>query len=189
MRPFRTKPGIPALVVLLASLSLSFGCVSAGPPAQDGTPPRLEGKQLAGATPQKEPAGKDPGGETVAASIPAEDARGEPVPWLPRPPGSVRLGYSEKESDGLVLVRASYLTTEKTDAVLGFYRGVFAAEEWKVANVEYAGGGWHFLVLRGDLEAEVKVLTREGGSEAEIELSGPAGGAQESWASAGGSKR
>ena len=37
--------------------------------------------------------------------------------------------------------------------------------------------------------AEVKVLTREGGSEAEIELSGPAGGAQGTWASAGGSKR
>jgi hypothetical protein len=189
LRPFRTKPGIPALVVVLAFLSLSFGCVSAGPSAQDGTPPRLEGKQLSGASPQKERAGKDPGGGTVAASIPAEDARGEPVPWLPRPPGSVRLGYSEKESDGLVLVRASYLTTEKTNAVLGFYRGVFAAERWEVANVEYADGGWHFLVLRGDLEAEVKVLTREGGSEAEIELSGPAGGAQESWASAGGSKR
>ena len=189
MRPFRAKPGVPALVVVLASLSLCFGCVSAGPSAQDEAPPRLEGERLAGATPQKKPAGEDLESGTVAASIPAEDARGEPVPWLPRPPGSVRVGYSEDESGGLVLVRASYLTIEKADAVLGFYRGVFAAEEWKVANVEYAGGGWYFLVLRGDLEAEVEVLARDGGSEAEIELSGPAGDAQEPRASAGGSKR
>lgn len=189
MRPSRTKSGIPALAVVLASLSLSFGCLPPGQAAQGGSTPGLEGRQLAGASPQEGPSGEDPEGGTVAASVPAEDARGEPVPRLPRPPGSVRVGYSEKESDGLALVRASYLTSEKTDAVQGFYRGVFAAEEWKVANVEYAGGGWHYLVLRGDLEAEVKVLTRDGGSEAEIELSGPAGGAQESWASAGGSKR
>lgn len=180
---------MPALAVVLVSLSLSFGCLPQDPSAQEDSTPRLEGKQLAGAAPHKEPAGEDPGGKTFAASIPAEDARGEPVPWLPRPPGSVRAGYSEKESDGLVLVRASYLTTEKADSVLGFYRGVFAAEGWEVANVEYAGGGWHFLVLRGDLEAEVKILARDGGAEAGIELSGPSDGAQESWTSAGGSKR
>lgn len=101
----------------------------------------------------------------------------------------MRAGYTEKEAGGLVLVRASYLTVEKADAVLGFYRSVFEAEEWQVANVEYSGAGWHLLVLRGDLEAGVRILPRHGGSEAEIELSGPAGGAQASGASTGGSKR
>lgn len=189
MRPFRPRPGISALVVVVASFSLSFGCVPPGPSAQDDTAPRLEGQRLAGATPQEETTGEASEGETLSASIPARDVRGEPVPGLPRPPGSVRVGYSEAEADGLVLVRTSYLSRAKADAVLGFYRGAFDAEGWQVANVEYSGDGWHFLVLRRGLEAEVEVLRRDGRSQVKIDLSGPAGRAQESWASTGGSKR
>jgi hypothetical protein len=190
LRPFRASPGTRAVAVVLVSLLLSVGCLPQDRAVWVGmAPPRLDGERLAGASPREAKAGDNPAGETRAADIPEEDVRGEPVPWLPRPPGSVRVGYSEKEADGLTLVRASYLTTEKADAVLGFYRGLFAAEGWQVANVEYAGGGWHFLVLRGDLEAKVKVRERDGGSEAGIELSGPAGGGQGAWASAGGSKR
>ena len=189
MRPFRARPGVPALVFVLASLSLSLGCVPPDPSTQDETPPGLEGQRLAGTVPKEEATGEGSGGKTLSASIPARDARGEPVPGLPRPPGSVRAGYSEREANGLVLVRTSYLTTEGADAVREFYRGVFGAEGWQVANVEYSGDGWHYLILRGDLEAEVDVLSRDGGSEAKVELSGPAGRPQESWASAGGSKR
>lgn len=201
MRLFRTRPGLRVLAVVLASISISFGCLPADRASQEDSTPKLEGEWLAGTAPGKAPRealrevpregtrGEGSGGKTLSAIIPQEDARGEPVPWLPRPPGSVRVGYSEREDGGLVLLSASYLTVQKTDAVLGFYRGVFAAEGWQVANVEYSGGGWHFLVLREDLEAKVKVLARDGGSEAGVELSGPAGGAQESWASAGGSKR
>ena len=58
-----------------------------------------------------------------------------------------------------------------------------------MANVEYSGDLWHFLVLRGDREVGVEVAPHDGGSEVEIELSAPAGGAQEPSASAGGSKR
>ncbi len=101
----------------------------------------------------------------------------------------MRTGYSREEADGLALVRAAYLARERPDAVRGFYRGVFGAEGWQVANVEYSGDVWHFLVLRGNMEAGVEVAPRDGGSEVEIELSGPAGGAQELSASAGGSKR
>ncbi|HEY9421462.1 MAG TPA: hypothetical protein VIW92_08610, partial [Thermoanaerobaculia bacterium] len=104
-------------------------------------------------------------------------------------PGSVRTGYSREKVDGLALVRAAYLAKAGPDAVRGFYRGVFREAGWQMANVEYAGDVWHFLVLRGDLEAGVEVAPRDGGSEVEIELSGPAGGAQEPSASAGGSKR
>ncbi len=190
MRPFRARPVVPALAVVLASTFLS-GCISAGQATQDASPPRLEGQRLAGTTPEGEATREGSEGKILSASIPARDARGEPVPGLPRPPGSVRAGYSEGEADGLVLVRASYLTRERADAVRGFYRGVFGAEGWQVANVEYAGDGWHFLVLRGELEAQVKVLPRDGGSEVEVELSGPGGGpgAQDPSASAGGSKR
>jgi hypothetical protein len=100
----------------------------------------------------------------------------------------VRTGYSERETRGLEMVRAAFLTRERPDVVRGYYRGVFGVEGWQVANVEYSGDGWHFLVLRGDLEAKVKVLPRDGGSEVEIDLSG-SGGAQDSPSTAGGSKR
>ena len=182
MRPFRARPAVPALVAVLASLLLS-ACVPPHQAAPDAPAPRLEGRQLSGTAPQAGTAEEGPGGETLSASIPARDARGEAVPGLPRPPGSVRTGYSEGETEGLV--RAAYLTTERPDAVLGFYRGVFGANGWQVANVEYSGAGWHFLVLRGDLEAKVKVVPRDGGSEVEVELSGPGGQASP----AGGSKR
>lgn len=188
MRPFRTRPVVPALAVVLASISLS-GCIPQGPSAQETSTPGLEGRRLAGTAPEERDTRMGSEGKILSASIPARDARGEPVPGLPRPPGSVRTGYSKRASDGLVLVRTKYLTRERADAVRGFYRGVFGAEGWQVANVEYSGDGWHFLVLRGDLEAEVEVLPRDGGSEVKVELSGPAGGPQESWASAGGSKR
>ncbi len=89
-----------------------------------------------------------------------------------------------------MLAQAAYLTRARPAAVRGFYRGVFGAEGWQVANVEYSGDGWHFLVLPGDQEAQVKVLPREGGSDVELDLSGAgSGGAQDSPASAGGSKR
>ena len=189
MRPLRARPAVPALVAVLASLLLC-GCLPPGQAAPDAQPPRLEGRQLSGTAPEGETRGEGPGGEILSASIPARDARGEALPNLPRPPGSVRTGYSEREAGGLVMISAAYLTAEKPDAVRAFYRGVFGAEGWQVANVEYSGDGWHFLVLRRDLEAEVMVLPREGGSEVEVDLSGArSGAAQDSPASAGGSKR
>ncbi len=188
MRPFRARPAVPALAAVLASLLLS-GCLPPGQAAPDAPAPRLEGQRLSGTAPEGGTGAGDARGEILSASIQARDARGEPVPGLPRPPGSVRTGYSEREAGGLVLVRAAYLTGERPDAVRAFYRGVFRAEGWQVANVEYSGGGWHFLVLRGDMEAKVKVLPRDGGAEVEIGLSGAGGGAQDSPASAGGSKR
>ena len=189
MRPSRPRPVIPALAAVLASFSLSFGCAPPDPSAQDASTPRLEGQRLAGAIPQEGSPGEASGGETLSASIPAEDARGEALPGLPRPPGSVQTGYSREEAGGLALVRAAYLVREGPDTVRGFYRGVFRDGGWQVANVEYSGDVWHFLVLRGDREAGVEVAPRDGGSEVEIELSGPAGVVQEPSASAGGSKR
>lgn len=185
MRPPRPTVGVPATALLLVSFFLSSGCVLPGQTAHDETPPRTEGQRLAGTTSQGKTTGESSGGKSLSASIPARDAPGKPVPGLPRHPGSVRVAYSEKREDGLTLVRASYLTRERPDAVRGFYRGVFRKEAWQVANVDYSGDGWHFLVVRGDREAWVEVLPRDGGSGVKVELSGPAQGS----GAAGGSKR
>lgn len=189
MRPSRPTVGVPATALLLVSLFLSSGCVPPGQTAHEETTPRMEGQRLAETTSREETTGESSRGRILSASIPARDVSGEPVPGLPRHPGSVRVAYSEKEVDSLVLVRASYLTRERPDSVRGFYRGVFREWEWQVEDVDYSGDGWHFLVVRGDREAGVEVLARDGGSEVKIELSGPAGDTQESGASAGGSKR
>ena len=184
MRPFRPMAGVSTTALVFLALFLAAGCAAPTRAAHDG-PASGDGRSV-GTSSRMERTGAKPEGETLSASIPAEDARGEPVPGLPRQPGSVRVGYSEREAGGLILVRAAYLTREGPDAVRRFYRGVFREEEWQVANVEYSDDGWHFLVLRGVREAGVEVLPRGGGSEVKVELSGPAQGFG---ASAGGSKR
>ncbi len=171
-----SRPTVPALALAAVLSCLLFALATAGGPGEDRRP-------LSAAQPDA------PEKKTLSAAIPARDARGEPIPRLPRYPGSVRVDYSEHGRDGLAVVRAAYLAEERPDAVRGFYRGVFRSRGWQVANVEYSGGSWHFLVLHGVREAGVEVLPRDGGSEVRVELSRPAGVAQESRASAGGSKR
>lgn len=179
MRPFRPMAGVATALVLLSLLPAA----ACAPPD-----PGMEERRLVGSTSRVEKTYGKPEGKTLSASFPVRDARGEPVPGIPRPPGSVRVGYSEGEADGLKLVRAEYLAEERPDAVRGFYRGVFGAGGWQVANVEYPGDGWHFLILRGGREAEVEVVPRGGGSEVRVELSRPEV-AQEAPPPAGGSKR
>jgi hypothetical protein len=91
------------------------------------------------------------------ARIPSEDVPGDEISGLPRYPGSVRVEYERGQRDSLKVVRARYLTRDGLDAVRGFYRGVFRAEEWKVANVEFSEGRWTFLVVHGGREAEVRI--------------------------------
>ena len=188
MRPFFTTAG-GATALVLASLLPFAGCDPPALTTPAGPAFEVEDRRLVGARSQTEREAEKPEGKTLSASLPGRDARGKPVPDLPRHPGSVRVDYSEREADGLRLIRAAYLTGERPDEVRGFYRSVFRSGGWQVANVEYSRSGWHFVVLREGWEAGVGVLPRGGGSRVEIELSGPAGGAQDSHVSTGGSKR
>jgi hypothetical protein len=92
-----------------------------------------------------------------APSLPAEDVPGKDMPDLPRYPNSVRVEYERKEQHLLIFTRVSYLSHAKLDVIRGFYRGVFRAEEWKVANVEFSEGEWTFLVVHGEREANIKI--------------------------------
>lgn len=166
--------GFLRLAVVFSLLFVFSGCAPQYP-SGDGRggssredPPEAEGKILSAST---------------------GDVRGGPVPGLPRPPGAVRVGYSEGRADGLALVRAEYLTKKGPGAVREFYRDAFGARDWRVANVEYSTGDWAFLALRGEREAEVVIKPHGGGSEVGIEFSEPAAGGQEARSSVGGSKR
>lgn len=165
--------------LLLFSPTLGCGQGTAG----GGTVPTMDDRRLVGTTSGE----RRPEGSALSASKPAKDARGEPVPGLPRHPGSVRTGYSESREDGLAVVRTAYLTEDEPGVVSAYYRGSFRSGGWEVANIEYTDG-WHFLVLSGDREAEVAVIRKDDGSEVKIEVTRPVG-AQEVGSSAGGSKR
>jgi hypothetical protein len=110
----------------------------------------------------------------LAASSPAEDVPGKDILDLPRYPSSVRAEYKRTEQDLLVFTRVRYLSRAKLDVIRGFYRGVFRAERWKVANVEFSEGEWMFLVVHGEREADIEIepngrnITR-----VDIELSAP----------------
>ena len=108
------------------------------------------------------------------ARIPPEDVPGREISGLPRYPGSVRVEYERGEREGLKLVRARHLTRDGLDAVRGFYRGVFRAEGWKVANVEFSEDRWTFLVVHGEREANVIIEPHgRGVTRVDIELSEP----------------
>ena len=92
-----------------------------------------------------------------APSLPAKDVPGKDMPDLPRYPGSVRVEYERKEQDLLVFTRVRYLSHARLDVIRGFYRGVFRAEGWNVANVEFSEGEWTFLVVHGEREANIKI--------------------------------
>jgi hypothetical protein len=108
-----------------------------------------------------------------AASLPAEDVPGKDVPDLPRYPGSVRVEYERKGQDRLVFTKVRYLSHAKLDVIRGFYRGVFRAEGWKVANVEFSNGVWTFLVVKVRREVDMEIKPHDPGIEVDIELSEP----------------
>ena len=108
------------------------------------------------------------------ARIPSEDVPGREISGLPRYPGSVRVEYERGEREGLKMVRARHLTRDGLDAVRGFYRGIFRAEGWKVANVEFSEDRWTFLVVHGEREANVIIEPHgRGVTRVDIELSEP----------------
>jgi hypothetical protein len=93
----------------------------------------------------------------AAPSLPTEDVSGEDMPDLPRYPGSVRVEYERNEQDLLIFTRVGYLSHTRVDVIRAFYRGVFRAEGWKVANVEFSEGEWTFLVVHAEREATVEI--------------------------------
>lgn len=187
MQALRLAAPALAFAVLLSAILLALGLTTAARTANDALRPTPNDYEpAAGLSPEGAPR-EVPEKKTLSASTPAEDVAGKPIPGLPRHPGSVRVAYAEGRADGLSVVRAGYAAEKPPAAVRDFYAGFFRSEGWGVANVEYVGGEWYFLAVRGGREAVVEVSPRGGGSLVRIEASRPV--AQEEGASAGGSKR
>jgi hypothetical protein len=109
-----------------------------------------------------------------AVRIPSEDVPGNEISYLPRYPGSVRVEYERAKREGLKIIRVEYLTRDELDAVRTFYRGVFRAREWQVANVEFSDNRWTFLVVHDLREANVVIETHDrDATRVDIEFSEP----------------
>jgi hypothetical protein len=137
-----------ALALMLVVAVVSVGWLLMRQQSEDATAGRPDHKTML--SERTTPPNTEP-----AASLPAEDVPGKSIPDLPRYPGSVRVEYERKEQDLLVFTRVRYLSNAKLDVIRGFYRGVFRAEKWQVANVEFSEGEWTFLVVDGEREANV----------------------------------
>lgn len=174
MQAIRLAVPALALAVALSSLFLLLGLTTANR-ASEEMPRTTRGDH-------RPVAATSPPGKVLSTSTATEDVGGKPIPGLPHHPEAARVGYTEDQTNGVTTARAEYVTEENPEGVRRFYRDVFRSKGWKVANVEYSGGGWYFLVTRGGREAGVEVLAGGGGSRVVVE-------AQEGGASAGGSKR
>jgi hypothetical protein len=173
---------VPALVlaVALSCLFLLLGFTTANRAAEE-TLHASRGDHRPVAANSPSPRG-GPQGKVLSTSARANEVQGKPISGLPPHPGSVCVSYAEDTEEGLATVRAEYVTEGGPEGVRGFYRDVFRSGGWKVANVEYSGGDWYFLVARGGREASVEVSPTREGSRVVVE-------SQEGGASAGGSKR
>lgn len=153
-------------IVLILSALVAPGCVAGlhpGEPAPEA--PTAPSPQQA--APQR---GADP---STGTALPEKDVPGRDPHGLPRFPDSVRVAYEREEHEKLKMVRVRFLSREEPNAVRAFYRGVFASERWRVANVESARGGWVFLAVSGEREAVVAIEPEGRGSEIGIELTEP----------------
>lgn len=109
-----------------------------------------------------------------AVRVPSDDVPGREISGLPRYPGSVRVEYERGQREGLEMVRARYLMLDSLDAVRGYYRGVFRAKGWEVANVEFYEDEWTFLVIHGEREADIEIEAQgQDVTDVDIELSEP----------------
>lgn len=108
-----------------------------------------------------------------ATEMPAEDVLGKDIPGMPRYPGSVRIAYASDDFGKLIVTEVEYLTPARLDAVREFYRDVFRAEGWSIADVGFTRGVWTFFVTQGEREVFVELLPTGNLVEVDFELSEP----------------
>jgi hypothetical protein len=133
----------------------------------------LSGQQIANlkegpSTPPVVPTAK-PG-----TTLPKADVPGEDFSDLPRYPGSVRVEYQRRVTEGvLVLVDTEYVASAELTDVREFYRGVFQSEGWTVAGFDVSEGEWDFFATKAEKETVIEIEPIGGSVEIEIEVSEP----------------
>jgi hypothetical protein len=106
-------------------------------------------------------------------SIPESDIPGAEISSLPRYSNSTRMEYRRVVEDEFIVTEVEYVTPDRLEAVHDFYRDVFQAKHWSVADLGFSQGEWTFFLISGRREAVVEIESRGPVVEIEIELSEP----------------
>jgi hypothetical protein len=106
-------------------------------------------------------------------SIPESDIPGAEISSLPRYANSTRMEYRRVVEDEFIVTEVEYVTSDRLEAVHDFYRDVFQAKHWSVADLGFSQGEWTFFLISGRREAVVEIESRGPVVEIEIELSEP----------------
>lgn len=110
---------------------------------------------------------------TADAEVPPFDVPGEDIPGLPPFPGATRVEYRQVVLGDLLETEAEYVMTGDIEPVHDFYRDVFDAEGWTVADLGIYQGEWTFFLINGAREALVELEARGSLIEVEIEYTEP----------------
>jgi hypothetical protein len=110
---------------------------------------------------------------TQSWSLPRRDVPGTDISSLPRYANSTRVEYRRAVEGEFIVTEVEYVTQDGLEAVHSFYRDVFRAKHWSVADLGFSQGEWTFFLISGAREAVVEIESRGPVVEVEIELSEP----------------
>jgi hypothetical protein len=110
---------------------------------------------------------------TQSWPMPASDVPGTDIKSLPRYANSTRVEYRHVVEGKFIITEVEYVTSDGLETVHGFYRDVFRAKHWSVADLGFSQGEWTFFLISGAREAVVEIESRGPMVEVEIELSEP----------------
>ena len=109
----------------------------------------------------------------AAEASPTTDVPGADVPGLPRFPGANRVEYRQVLDGDFRETEVEYVGGGDLTVVHDYYRDVFDAEGWKVADLGVYQGEWTFFVIKDGREALVEIESRGELIEIEIEIDEP----------------
>ncbi len=101
------------------------------------------------------------------------DVTGADISTIPRYPGSVRVEYRRSVDQRLLNTEVEYVVAADLAPVHDFYREIFRAHRWLVADLGFSQGEWTFFLVEAEREAVIEIESRGELVEVEIELSEP----------------
>lgn len=110
---------------------------------------------------------------TADLTVPVMDVPGEDIAGLPPYPDMRRVEYRQVIMGDLLETEVEYVMEGDLEPVHDYFRGVFDAEGWDVADLHIFQGEWTFFVIKDEREALVELESRGPLVEVEIELTEP----------------
>jgi hypothetical protein len=104
-------------------------------------------------------------------TLPVADIPGEDLASLPRYPGSVRSGFEVIDDGRFRLTATEFVAIAELADVRVFYQTVIVEHGWERVDINYDGGEWSYILIRGADEALIEIEERGGLVEIDLQLS------------------